>query len=42
MYDLRVHVAPRLYTQVADIIRNAIVVGELAPGERLVERTLCE
>lgn len=42
MYDLRVHAAPRLYTQVADTIRNAIVVGELAPGERLVERTLCE
>lgn len=42
MYDLRVHAPPRLYTQVADTIRNAIVVGELAPGERLVERTLCE
>lgn len=42
MYDLRVPARPRLYTQVADTLRNAIVVGELAPGERLVERTLCE
>lgn len=33
---------PRLYTQVAETLRTAIVVGELTPGERLVERTLCD
>lgn len=42
MYDLRIPARPRLYAQVADTLRNAIVVGELVPGERLVERTLCE
>jgi len=42
LYDLRVHAPPRLYTQVADTLRTAIVAGELTPGERLVERTLCE
>lgn len=33
---------PRLRTQVADTLRTAIMVGELMPGERLVERILCE
>lgn len=42
MFDLRVTVPPRLRTQVADTLRNAIVMGELAPGERLIERVLCE
>ncbi len=42
MYDLRVQMPPRLRTQVADTLRAAIVIGELTPGERLVERTLCE
>ena len=41
MHDLRVHVPPSLRTQVADTLRTAIVTGELAPGQRLVERTLC-
>lgn len=42
MFDLRVAVPPRLRTQVAETLRNAIVMGELAPGERLIERVLCE
>lgn len=42
MFDLRVAVPPRLRTQVADTLRTAIVMGELAPGERLIERVLCE
>ncbi|MBX9451606.1 MAG: GntR family transcriptional regulator [Mesorhizobium sp.] len=36
------NIAPRLRTQVADTLRTAIIVGELRPGERLVERILCE
>lgn len=42
MFNLRVAVPPRLRTQVAETLRNAIVLGELAPGERLIERVLCE
>ncbi|MFC3644577.1 GntR family transcriptional regulator [Aquibium oceanicum] len=42
MFDLRVAVPPRLRTQVAETLRNAIVLGELAPGERMIERVLCE
>jgi GntR family transcriptional regulator, trigonelline degradation regulator len=42
MFDLRVAVPPRLRTQVAETLRTAIVMGELAPGARLVERVLCD
>jgi len=42
VFDLRVAVPPRLRAQVAETLRNAIVLGELAPGERLIERVLCE
>lgn len=42
MFDLRVAVPPRLRAQVAETLRNAIVLGELAPGERLIERVMCE
>lgn len=37
-----VRVAAPLRQQVVDIIREAIAVGRLAPGSRLVERDLCE
>lgn len=37
-----VRVAAPLRQQVLEKIRNAIAVGQLAPGNRLVERELCE
>lgn len=40
--DLKVVVGPRLRKQVADTLRAAIASGELKPGDRLVERILCE
>ncbi|WP_416355826.1 GntR family transcriptional regulator [Aureimonas phyllosphaerae] len=42
MSDLKVTVGPRLRKQVADTLRAAIASGELQPGDRLVERILCE
>ncbi len=39
---LRVTAAPSLREQVADRIRDAIMSGHFAPGERLIERELCE
>lgn len=39
---LRVVAAPSLREQVADTLRRAIASGALAPGERLVERNVCE
>ncbi|WP_407496689.1 GntR family transcriptional regulator [Pseudooceanicola sp. MF1-13] len=42
MRDLRVQVPPTLWKQVADTLRTAIAYGDLEPGERLVERVLCE
>ncbi len=40
--SLRVTAAPTLREQVGDRIREAIASGRFAPGERLVERELCE
>ena len=40
--SLRVGPQPGLREQVVDKIREAIAGGALAPGERLVERVLCE
>ena len=37
-----VRVAAPLRQQVLEKIRDAIAVGQLAPGNRLVERELCE
>lgn len=37
-----VRVAPTLRQQVVDVLRGAIVDGKFLPGERLVERELCE
>lgn len=42
MESLRVNASPTLRKQVADTLRAAIARGELQPGERLVERVLCE
>lgn len=42
MNSLKITIAPSLRQQVADTIRSAIATGELRPGERLVERVLCE
>ncbi len=39
---LKVVAAPSLRKQVGDVLRTAIARGELAPGERLVERVLCD
>jgi len=39
---LKVSAGPTLRKQVADTLRTAVVVGALQPGERLVERVLCE
>lgn len=40
--DLSVTAAPSLREQVADRVREAILSGVFAPGDRLVERELCE
>jgi DNA-binding GntR family transcriptional regulator len=40
--SLRVTAAPTLREKVGDRIREAIASGQFAPGERLVERELCE
>ncbi|WP_118135503.1 GntR family transcriptional regulator [Oceanicella sp. SM1341] len=40
--DLRINASPTLRERVADILRGAVANGELAPGERLVERVLCD
>mgnify|MGYP006272314499 CR=1 FL=1 len=40
--SLKVVVGPTLREQVAEKLRNAIASGQFAPGERLVERRLCE
>lgn len=40
--SLRVISGPSLREQVAAKLRNAIAMGRLKPGERLVERELCE
>ena len=40
--SLRVIAAPSLREQVAERIRNAIVSGRFRPGDRLIERELCE
>lgn len=40
--SLRIDASPTLPKRVADTLRNAIAFGELAPGERLVERVICE
>lgn len=42
MESLRVTASPTLRKQVADTLRAAIANGELQPGERLIERVLCE
>jgi len=42
MESLRVNASPTLRKQVADALRIAVAHGELQPGERLVERVLCE
>jgi len=42
MESLRVNASPTLRKQVADTLRAAVAHGELQPGERLVERVLCE
>ena len=42
MSDLLVSAAPSLRKQVVDMLRNAVASGELEPGERRVERVLCE
>lgn len=41
-HSLRIEPAPPIRKQVADVLRDAIALGELAPGERLIERVLCE
>lgn len=40
--SLRVSASPTLRQQVAETLRAAIAHGDLKPGERLVERVLCE
>lgn len=40
--DLRVETLPRLREQVAERLRMAIVTAHFKPGERLIERELCE
>ena len=40
--SLRVISGPSLREQVAAKLRNAIAMGQFRPGERLVERELCE
>ena len=40
--SLKVVVGPTLREQVAEKLRSAIASGQFAPGERLVERRLCE
>lgn len=40
--NLMVSGSPSLRKRVADTLRNAIAQGEFNPGERLVERVLCE
>lgn len=40
--SLRIDASPTLPKRVADTLRNAIAFGELAAGERLVERVICE
>ena len=40
--SLKVNAAPTLRKKVADTLRAAIALGDLKPGERLVERVLCE
>jgi DNA-binding GntR family transcriptional regulator len=42
MESLRVNASPTLRKQVADTLRAAVAHGDLQPGERLVERVLCE
>lgn len=42
MESLKVSASPTLRKQVADTLRAAIARGKLQPGERLVERVLCE
>lgn len=42
MDNLKIVAAPSLRKQVVDTLRTAIATGELASGERLVERVLCE
>lgn len=40
--DLRVETLPGLREQVAERLRMAIVTGRFRPGERLIERELCD
>jgi DNA-binding GntR family transcriptional regulator len=40
--SLKIIAAPSLREQVAERIRNAIVSGRFRPGDRLIERELCE
>lgn len=40
--NLRVETLPGLREQVAERLRMAIVVGHFKPGERLIERELCD
>lgn len=42
MQSLKVQAPPTLRKQVVDTLRAAVAGGELEPGERLVERVLCE
>src|SRR5579883_2837542 len=40
--DLRIGHQPTLRLRVVEVLRNAILDGRFQPGERLVERKLCE
>lgn len=40
--SLRINASPTLRQQVAEALRTAIAHGELKPGERLIERVLCD
>jgi DNA-binding GntR family transcriptional regulator len=40
--SLKIVVGPTVREQVAEKLRNAIAAGQFQPGERLVERHLCE
>lgn len=40
--NLKVEASPSLRKQVAEVLRTAIAHGDLVPGERLVERVLCD
>jgi DNA-binding GntR family transcriptional regulator len=40
-FNLKIEALPSLRDQIAERLRNAIVLGELKPGTRLIERELC-